>query len=183
MPLYAVMPPYISQIEKLGACDSALFWLRKHRHPSLEAAWAACPRGDWMLWLIAEIVGPPDDPARVPLVLAACDCVELTLPLVPAHEQRPRQALDTVRAWARGEATPAELSDAREQVDEAASSVYLSNPPAFVSMRAIAAITCLPISSAPYAFVVPYGATNPNTFAAGADLVRTHYPVPPVLPE
>ena len=63
---------YIERIDALGACQAALDWLRAERHPTIEAAWAACPRGDWMLWL-AEQAAPsaPWSDGRRPIVAAA----------------------------------------------------------------------------------------------------------------
>lgn len=174
------MLPYIRQIENLSACRESIAWLREQNHPSLEAAWAACQRGDWMLWLLAETVGPAGDPARVPLVLAACDCVELTLPLIPAEGRHaPLQALDTARAWTRGEATKAELRAVYDRVTDAAMPFQPLNMPAFVAARAIGAVVYLPFTILPTGFVTQYGATNPDTFARGADLVRAHFPNPP----
>ena len=43
---------YIDRIADLGACAPAMAWLRSEQYPSLQAAWDACPRGDWMLWLL-----------------------------------------------------------------------------------------------------------------------------------
>jgi hypothetical protein len=39
------------------------------------------------------------------LVMAACDCAETVLRLVPAGEDRPHKAIKTARAWCRGEAS------------------------------------------------------------------------------
>lgn len=38
------------------------------------------------------------------VALAVCDCAETTLPLVTPGEYRPRNAIETTRAWARGDA-------------------------------------------------------------------------------
>ena len=45
---------YIERIADMGACAPALAWLRSEQHPTLQAAWDACPRGDWMLWLLLK---------------------------------------------------------------------------------------------------------------------------------
>ena len=45
---------YIERIEALGACAPAMAWLRSGQYPSLQVAWDACPRGDWMLWLLLK---------------------------------------------------------------------------------------------------------------------------------
>jgi len=110
-------PDYITRIAELGSCGEALDWLRTERHPDLATAWAACHRGDWMLWLAGRVAGPPGDARRVPLVLAACDCAELALVHVPAGEDRPQIAVATARRWARGEATLDEVRTAADAAD------------------------------------------------------------------
>ena len=49
---------YIERIADLGACAPALDWLRSEQHPTLQAAWDACPHGDWMMWLLAAMGHP-----------------------------------------------------------------------------------------------------------------------------
>ena len=49
---------YIERIEALGACAPALDWLRSEQHPTLQAAWDACPQGDWLLWVLAAMGHP-----------------------------------------------------------------------------------------------------------------------------
>ena len=49
---------YIERIEALGACAPALDWLRSEQYPSLQAAWDACPLGDWLLWVLAAMGHP-----------------------------------------------------------------------------------------------------------------------------
>ena len=49
---------YIERIEALGACAPALDWLRSEQYPSLQAAWDACPRSNWMLWLLSTMDHP-----------------------------------------------------------------------------------------------------------------------------
>jgi hypothetical protein len=57
-------------LHALNACDAGLDWAGGY--DSLDSAWAACERGDWMLWLAGRVAGPPGDDSRRPLVLAAC---------------------------------------------------------------------------------------------------------------
>ena len=60
---------YIERIEALGACAPALDWLRSEQYPSLQAAWDACPRSNWMLWLLSTM----DHPAYPAATAAARD--------------------------------------------------------------------------------------------------------------
>ena len=66
------------QLAAIGACSEAVTWARKYRLPL--AAWRACKRGDWMLWAVGKLAGPPGSDSRRPLVLAACECARLALP-------------------------------------------------------------------------------------------------------
>ena len=49
---------YIERIADMGACAPAMAWLRSEQHPTLQAAWDACPRSNWMLWLLAALGHP-----------------------------------------------------------------------------------------------------------------------------
>ena len=93
----------------MEACKDAIEWAEKY--PTLDEAWNACERGDWMGWLLGQLlVGKEGPENRGDLVLAACDCAELVIQHVPDGEDRPRAAIDTARAWARGEATEEEVA-------------------------------------------------------------------------
>ena len=46
------MKAEIKKLEKLNACNSGLAWAAQQT--DAEAAWAACERGDWMLWLLGR---------------------------------------------------------------------------------------------------------------------------------
>ena len=48
------MTPY-QQLIELDACPDALKWVKRYqRGRSLQDIWDICPRGDWMLWLLAN---------------------------------------------------------------------------------------------------------------------------------
>lgn len=124
---------YIDRIAALSACPPALEWLRAESYPDLATTWAACPRGDWMLWLAGRLVGPPGHSSRAPLVLAAAACAELALVHVPANEERPRRAIEAARAWTRGEATLKEVRRAASAASSAA--ITLSTAPTAAAAR------------------------------------------------
>lgn len=75
------------------------------------------------------------------LILALCDCAETVLHLVPKGEDRPRAAIEAVRAWCRRQ-TPAMASVARKASDaarEAAETLRGSGPamkPAVIAAQA-----------------------------------------------
>lgn len=82
--------------------------------PWNQSAWNACQRGDKMLRYVAKM-----DADRRVLVLAACECAKLTLDRVEG-EDRPRLAIETVEAWARGEASSAAVRKAADGARAAA---------------------------------------------------------------
>lgn len=87
---------------RLGACIEARTWAEGI---SLAEAWATCPRGDWMLQLLARYGDIP----RKTLVAIACDCAEPALVFLPPQEERPAECVATVRRWLRNEATLEEV--------------------------------------------------------------------------
>ena len=89
----------IRAVTDLNPCLEAISWLKKQKSP--QAAWRACERGDWMLWLLGKLSGEPGSDARRKLVLAACACARLSLEYVPKGEDRPRKTIETAEAWAK----------------------------------------------------------------------------------
>jgi hypothetical protein len=160
------MPDYIDHLARMDACPDALAWLRTENHPTLNAAWAACPRGDWMLWLAGRCTTPGSAEHRA-VVAAAADCAAEVLGYIPPGEERPRFAIETARRWVRGEATIEECYTAH--LDAAAA----AGDPATVAARAAAAAA----AAAVYTPRAAYTATAHE--AAFAALVRRHLPNPP----
>jgi hypothetical protein len=95
-------------IEQFSPCEEGEKFLREQG--TLEAAWDACVRADWMLWLDSSLeLLTPRQRAEF-----ACRCVRET----PAGEgtvwdlltdDRSRRAVETAETFLRGEATEEEL--------------------------------------------------------------------------
>ena len=100
-------------LENLNACSSSLEWAGNRK--TSKAAWLACPRGDWLLWLAGRI-----GIDKNLIALAACDIAESVLHLVPENEERPRKAIETARAFVAGKATKEEVRAAAAAADAAA---------------------------------------------------------------
>ena len=96
-------------LHELGACSSAVEWAHGK---TLHVVWNTCNRGDWLLWLVGKMADKNGWPTRKQLVLAACACAEQALKYVPKGEDRPKKAIQTARAWARGKATIKEVRNA-----------------------------------------------------------------------
>jgi hypothetical protein len=158
---------FADKLQQIDACDEAIEWVGSR---SAAEAWRDCPRGDWMLWLLARVGAD-----RRRIVLAACECARMALPYVPEGEDRPRIAIETAEAWARGEATTEQVRAAAvpaADAAEAADAYYA---------YAVAAYAGYSAADAGYAGAAACGRYMPK--ARSADIVRKHFPVPPEFGE
>jgi hypothetical protein len=146
-------------LSRLGACREAIAWVGDM--PS-KRAWETCERGDWLLWLSARV-----GVDRKLVVLAACDCAELALKHVPAGENRPREAIETARAWTRGEANIEQVRDAAAAADAAA---------AYAAAAADAAGAAAYAAEAAADAADAAGAARTKVRRQCADLVRARIP-------
>lgn len=189
---------YIDRIISLDACRDAVGWLHEANHPTPEAAWAACPRADWMLWLLS--LSGAD---RKKLVFCTCDIAETALIHVPVGADQPQTAIETARRWARGEASI-------EEVQSAAADAYKTYT-SYISAIHEAHASCAPNAAAAHAAAYAAyaacaaGDTTHDDDAAHAsaihaftahtcvnaahasvgpeaNIVRRHFPYPPKLP-
>ena len=160
------MKNWIRPIKDLGACEEALGWAEGYR--TLDEAWAKCERGDWMLWLLGNLSGPPESDSRKKLVLAACQCARLALPYVLAGELRPLRAIETAESWAKGEGNIT-LADVRK----AANDVYAAHAAAYATYAAHAAAYAAYAANDAYA---AHAAAQQSTLKKCADIVRVQSP-------
>ncbi len=107
---------FADTLVELQACRDARVWAGDK---TLSQAWKDCERGDWLLWLAAEA-----GVDRRLIVEAACRCAEAVIGLLPEGEERPLRAIETARAWIRGEATLEEVWRASRAADAAADAAY-----------------------------------------------------------
>lgn len=148
-------------LRKLNACDEAVEFASKY--PTLQKAWDACERGDWLLWYAGIKAGKPESAKRKKLVLCACECARLALPYT--KDPRVLKCIETAEAWANGRATIEELREARY----AAASASASAAAAADAAAAAAYVASASASAAAYA-------ARAKTLAKCADIVRKHYP-------
>jgi len=94
------MKPHIAYLKKIDACPNAVEWAEKF--DSLQEAWDACERGDWMIWFIAMQSGRPGTKLRKKLILTTCKCARLALPYVGKGETRPLATIETAEDYAKG---------------------------------------------------------------------------------
>jgi hypothetical protein len=108
-------------------CDPAsIDWIDKDSITDPQVAWDTCQNGAALLWIATKHLGKPGWPNLQEIVLAACDCAGMALPLVPDTENRPRVAVETARRWAEGKAT---LEECREASSAAADACYRVEDP------------------------------------------------------
>jgi len=164
---------------KLDACADAVKWAKDFDTP--DAAWRACRRGDWMLWLAGTMAGKPGSKRRKTLVLAACGCARLVRKHILKREDRPRLAIETAERWTRGEAT---LLEVRKAADAATYTVahaaaYAAADAAYSTYSAAHAAAAAAHYSA-HAATIAADAARFDTLARCADIVRRFYPKCPL---
>jgi len=152
------MKRHVKMLKDLDACKEAVEFAAGF--PSLAAAWAACDRGDWLLWYAGRLSGLSESDSRRRLVLAACECARLSLEHVPAGEDRPRLAIETAERWARHGAgiTLAEVQTAADSAWDVANVADAAAAAAAASVSATAA--------ADYAFCASNAASVAADWAA-----------------
>ena len=179
------MPTPLSHLEELRACTDAVTWVKASKCRSLETAWKKCERGDWMLWYAGKKAGSAGDEKRKTLVLAACACTRLALPLFEKRypsNKRVRECIETAEKWARNEATLEALQVARRNcyaadASDASAAAYAAAYAAYAAAAANAAVYAADASDASAA---AYAAARKKILKECADLVRGFYPELPI---
>lgn len=100
-------------------CEEAREWLRAGKFQTMADAWEACPRGDWMMWMLRK-TGKAE---RKTLIVLACDFADRVLPFYEkkfVNDPRPREAIAAARAYANDNITLDELRKARNAAAYAA---------------------------------------------------------------
>jgi hypothetical protein len=165
-------------LEDLNACSDAKNWIKSNKHASLESAWLACGRGDWMLWFAAK-----RGVDRKKLVLIACECARLALPY--AKSPMVLRCIETAEAWTRGEATIEQVREARRAAaaaaaaaaDAAAAAADAAADAAAAAADAAAyAADAAAADAAAYAAAYAAAAARKKVLKQCAEIVRKHLP-------
>ena len=180
---------------KHGACRKGLDWIKGK---SLAEFWQTCDRADWMLWIVGRMAGEKGWPTRQDIVLVACLCAETALPFFEKKypkDDRPRNAIETARAWAKGECDIEEVHKARRAAAyaayaasaaysaDAASAADAAADAAAYAYAADAAYAAYAADAAAYAAAYAYAAYADAAARAGAlrkmaGIVRENLKVP-----
>lgn len=182
---------YIKELKDIDACDDAMKWLEAGQYPTLQDAWNACERADWMLWLISRTVQPDAD--RKPIILCAVECARLALPIYEErypNDDRVRKCLEATEKYALGEAPRDEVVAARKNAAaasiaaaRAAYSAYsaYSAAESAESAEAAEAAEAAAYSAAESADATAFAAARAKMRADCAVIVRKYFPNAPEL--
>lgn len=180
-------PAWHAKLKRLGACPKAIEWAKGYR--SARKAWQECHRGDWMLWLCGRYSGQPESAGRKKLVLCACECARLSLPIYEKkypNDNRVRNCIEVAERWAKGKTTIEELREARSVAHAASGAdygdAYVSACVAYIAAD-VADVTDVGYGDADVGAYVSNVATYVLTSNQSkcAAVVRKHYPSPPGL--
>jgi hypothetical protein len=155
------------KLKSLGACDEAIDWAIDYA--TLADAWQACERGDWMLWLCARMEYKAGWPMRKEIVLAACDCASLALPVYEQKfpsDDRVRHCIEVIRRWAHGEVTLKELRKVKNAVYAAADAAAAAAVCAAEAVYAADAAYAAAAADAAYAAAAAHAAHAAHAAAA-----------------
>ena len=161
-----MMSHWSDSLERHGACAEAVTWARGF--DSFDAAWAACERGDWMLWWAGRVSGPPDSPSRRRLVAAAQECAREAWPYITDG--------DTALMISLCDHVVSEYLAGRAELDDVRSAAYAAYAAAYAASAAAADAAAAAYAAAAAA---ADAAHRREVLRACADIVRRHYPTPP----
>jgi hypothetical protein len=161
-----------SKLQSLNACSYACNWVADK---TAADAWSNCERGDWMLWLLGRLSGPPDSDSRRKLVGIAAECAELVLPIYEKKypgDTRVRDCIEECKAYAAGDPSVS-FDRLRElRINAAVADAYSDDDAADAATDAAAAAD----------YAADAAATDDARKSMQkqcADIVRKHYPQPP----
>jgi len=137
------MKTFITQLRALRACSEAREFADTHE--TLQAAWDACPRGDWLLWLIGQKCGPVGSDERRKLVGVCAAIAREVLPIFERRrpdDKRVRKCLELCERYASGDQAVS-LENLRE-ARRAAYAAYSAAAACLAGALAVATVTIKP---------------------------------------
>ena len=186
-----------TQLRMLGACPPAVEWAKNFDTP--QAAWDACERGGWMLWILGRLdKSKPWSDGRKPLVACVIECALTARHLWPKSQaKRIGGAVGVILGWTRGEVNDSVARDARQELRDAADAADAAADAAYAAAAAAAAYAAAAAADAAAAAYAAAAAAYAAYAAAAADaayaaaaarlqsqketaaIVRQHFPHPP----
>lgn len=101
--------PELLSPKNLYACKEAVIW---NGDRTFDECWRDCTRGDWMLWLAGRL-----QIDRKKITQVACSCVRLAFPYAGKNVKDIESKLESVEAWAKGQATDEKLVEVRRRLE------------------------------------------------------------------
>jgi hypothetical protein len=154
----------------LCACSDALDFIRDNNH-TLESAWLACERGDWLLWFAVEC-GRVE---RTKTVFIACQCARLALKRT--KDPRVRACIERTEAWTRGAAT---LKQVRSASLAAIAFAHEVHDAAYAASTPHATYAAIAAEHAAYA--AAYAASTPHGSVLSLSVASVPYPAVRISP-
>jgi hypothetical protein len=119
------------KISHFYPCTSAKIFLEKFQEGEEQKTWNKCERGDWMLWLLGKLAGPPNSESRKRLVKAALACARLAPAIEnPKSEQTRQTCLKTTNDYLDGTAS---LEDVKAAANAAYAAAYAAYAAAYAA--------------------------------------------------
>ncbi len=81
------MNRFLDTLQGIGACHNALEWVGEQGNAALVHYWAACPNGEWFLWLFSRLVEERVVDKSV-VLKALVACAHLRVPLIGDQQLR-----------------------------------------------------------------------------------------------
>jgi hypothetical protein len=165
----------VEALARLGACEEARKWLSTQ--PDAATAWRRCPRGDWLLWMLGRVAGPPDSDSRRALVACCREVARLAWPFVRDGNLATKIALcdHIVSEYVDRRA---DLEDIRAVRNETCAAAYAAAEADEAAYAAAYAADAAAYAAAYAAYADD--ATRRKILSRAATIVRRHYPMAPV---
>lgn len=163
------MSPLAQRLKDLDACAEGVAWARRLPEGTTpQQAWELCPKSPWLVW-VAVVVGV--DPKVV--TLAVCEVVRVIVSVWEKHhpeETLPREALESVEAWARGTKGAEDVFPFRERLNTLLTTLQTDAQALFLHSEhedeARGLLRGVSVGAAVEHLVTAVGEESPNSMAA-----------------
>lgn len=166
----------------LSACDEGIKRVRKFS--TMQEWWERGERADDMAWLLRRTLGPTRD-----VLLLLADIAATAMPVwrrTEPKDRRPQKCIATLRLYARGKATIAEVLDASSAAEDSSFAAHAAAAYAAAqgaASAAYAAAYSAAEGSASASYAATYVAADAGAHRRLCALIRKRFPTCPPLKE
>ena len=172
------MKKHAEALKELGACEDAVAWANGYDTP--QAAWDACGRGHWMIWLVFRLSGDPESDSRRDAVRLLVKCLRPAIAKrSPEARSEAATTLDLLERWCAGD-PGVTLEDMRAAAWGGCATTAYVAAAAYACAAACVAAACV---AAACAVACVAADAMAESRAALAAFVRKHHPEAPKLAE